>query len=635
MAAPVLVTGRATASTTPSTADVSEPLSNWSSPDTWGGSVPGAADVVRISKPIRLDVDAHVKGLVIEPEGSLTFDPTRSVTLACTGNVEVYGTLEMRPESHRQDHLLVFPSIDEAQFVGGGMDVMATDVGLWVKDCGRLLVEGTPRTAWVRATAGLRAGATSLRLRAVPEGWRPGDQLVITPTGSPADDRHYDGFDEVRIAHIADDVVTLDRPLRFSHPRIHVGDGTVMTAEVLNLTRNVRIEGTPNGRMHTWIHTCCDTSLIRYASLRHFGPRQADGKYTTDVLGRYGLHFHMTGDCSRGTVVEGVVARDGGAHAFVPHTAHGITMRSCISYNTYDDAYWWDKAASTRDEGPPTNDLLLDSCVAAKVRCDPSFRGQRLSGFFLGAGSGSIARHCVSVGVQGNKSASGFQWPELSHGLWTFESCVAHNNKVHGIFVWQNTNDPHVISEFIGYHNGGFGVSHGAYRNGYRYVESILYGNLAGGMEVHATSHSDVVLTLRDVLIDAAGLSPFGIEMVRHQGEPHSPMRIRRCRIRGYSAAGLALTAEGPEGVERQRDLIDVSASTFSGNEFWVSRNATRDSLIRVQTPLLEARQLRHPAVRTGRYRADWNAKVSRIKPFAAPGRPGRLSIRVASRSAL
>lgn len=60
----------------------------------------------------------------------------------------------------------------------------------------------------------------------------------------------------------------------------------------MNLTCNVRIEGTEGHRAHVFIHSSQPQS-IRYAQLRYMGPRQADGGYTSLVLGRYGLHFHM------------------------------------------------------------------------------------------------------------------------------------------------------------------------------------------------------------------------------------------------------------------------------------------------------------------------------------------------------
>src|SRR3989338_10373715 len=78
----------------------------------------------------------------------------------------------------------------------------------------------------------------------------------------------------------------------------------------------------------------------------HFKPTEGilggEGRGSDFVLGRYALHFHMSGENNRGVVVEGVVARDIGSHAFVPHASHGITFRDTLSYNTAETPYWWD-----------------------------------------------------------------------------------------------------------------------------------------------------------------------------------------------------------------------------------------------------------------------------------------------------
>jgi hypothetical protein len=83
----------------------------------------------------------------------------------------------------------------------------------------------------------------------------------------------------------------------------------VPAAEVLNLTRNVRIEGTPGGRSHVFIRNDVPTiHTIRDVALRYLGPRKGKKK----VLGRYALHFHMCGASTKGSAVEATVVRDAG-----------------------------------------------------------------------------------------------------------------------------------------------------------------------------------------------------------------------------------------------------------------------------------------------------------------------------------
>src|SRR5204862_453436 len=117
----------------------------WSNPNTWGGKVPGAGDVAYVTKAVLLDVDATVAGVQIQPGGTLTFDPASNRTLKSTGNVVVSGQLVMRPSSARIVHRLIFINVDESKFVGGGMDVLPTDVGLWVMDPGVVQAVGASK----------------------------------------------------------------------------------------------------------------------------------------------------------------------------------------------------------------------------------------------------------------------------------------------------------------------------------------------------------------------------------------------------------------------------------------------------------------------------------------------------------
>jgi hypothetical protein len=354
---------------------------------------------------------------------TLRFDPRRSTTVTVTGNVVVEGTLEMRP-APGVTHVLRFADVDESRFVGGGMDPIPSDVGLWVMGRGRLLIEGTPRRAWSRT----------------PVAWPAADECVTAPTAP--------GVHAFRPGRLWDD-----------------------RAEVLNLTRNVRIEGTPEGRAHLFIRSAAPQA-IRFATLRYLGPRPTEAV----VLGRYPLHFHHCGAGSRGSVVEGVVVRDSGQHAFVPHASHGIAFRDCIAYEVAEDPYWW-------DPGEPTDDVLFEGCVAALVRAIPSFRGFRLGGFRLGVGERNAVRGSVAVCVLGGSDSAGFVWDGPS-GVWEFDDNVAHNNPENGMFVWFNQATVHPITGFRAYANGRADVVQHAYANNFRYEGGELASAVA--VELHA-----------------------------------------------------------------------------------------------------------------------------------------------------
>ncbi|MGW4382685.1 hypothetical protein [Kitasatospora sp. NPDC004531] len=594
----------------------------WSDAKGWGGKAPGPGSAVRIADRVVLDADARVGSLLIEASGSLVFAKDRSLTLESAGNVEVRGVLALAPET-AHTHTLRFPGIDERRFQGGGMTVVDTDTGLWVTGSGYLRLDGAPRTAWVRAAGELRAGETTLRLAAAPEGWQAGDELAVTPTAPPSTEDFSTAYDLVTVQRIDGRDVTLAAPLQHAHPRVVLGGGLTLGAEVLNLTRNVRVEGTEQGRAHVHL-TSSRPADVRHAVLSRLGPR-AEGKdswngkpVTEPVLGRYGLHFHMLQEASRGTVVEGVVVRDAGSHAFVPHMSHGITFRGCISHQTWEDAYWWDGPSDTRNPQGPSNDITYEGCVASRTVFEPNRRGYRLTGFSLGAGTGSTARDCVAVGVQGATGASGYEWPENSEGVWTFENCLAHNNLENGVFVWLNAEHHHTVTRFAAYHNGGWGIEHGAYLNDFDYTASVLYGNAAGGIALHALGR-DKGTVLDGLLIDAAGQSDYAVATLKHQLDGETVV-LSRSRLTGYRKAGVAFRAT-PDG--RPDDIAVLDCEFGDGPELWLDPEAPApERILFRKAGQSQTVALAKPA--PGLAPGPWNAATS---PANAPTPPRQVAL--------
>ena len=435
----------------------------------------------------------HNATATIDSGKTLLFDPNASSTLTIDGNLIIKGTLTMRPAHAGIEHRIVFTGANEAGFAGGGMDVLDSDRGLWVMEAGRLDIAGTERTPWARLAGPVSSGATTITVDRDLTGWQAGDQLRISPTGS----QQYTQFDEVTVQSVSARQVTFTTGLAFAHPQVALPDGTSAQAEVLNITRNVRIEGTqpavplpraaganPSGRSHIFIrNTSAVVHDIDYVALRYMGPRKFDpgtGR-SVFVLGRYALHFHMSNDNNRGTEVRGAVVTDSGSAAYVAHTSHGITFDRTISYDTVESPYWWDVKSNEEPEfgRDPTDDTLYNETVAAKVISDRTGGAKnRLTGFSLGCGERNTVTGAVAVGVGDGIQASGFLWPEGAGGcFWDFTDNVAHNNKKNGIFTWQNDDVPHAVSDFVAYRNGGSGIEHGAYRNRFDYERVVLAEN--------------------------------------------------------------------------------------------------------------------------------------------------------------
>jgi hypothetical protein len=582
----------------------------WSHRATWReGRVPGPNDIAVVRGRVLLDRNVRVAGVVIKAGSALIFAPEKNRTLETTGNVAVHGKLVMRPANQNIVHRLRFIGVSERRFAGGGMRVLRSDIGLWVMDHGRLLISGSPKLAWTRTIDGVPAGADWIELQEDPVGWSVGDEIVLTPTESPTVEGHHTRYDQATIVAISGRMIQLSRSTRFAHPAVDLGAGIRFTPEVLNLSRNVQIEGTRRGRAHIFIHAMHSQS-VQNAAIRHMGPRRrsSDG-YTKPVLGRYGLHFHHCEDGSRGSLVSGVVVRDCGAHAFVPHMSHGITFTDCISHNTFEGAYWFDPRRRHKKRLPGTNDTLYERCVASLVRTDPPFR-PNWGAYLMGTGRGNVARSCVAVGVGGQKTSCGFYWSKLSAGgVWGFEDCVAHNNAADGIFAYQNNGSAHVISRFRAYHNGRAGIEHGAYKNRFTYQDSALYGNLEAAIVIHALSKPAPRIRMNRLVCDGAGLSDHAVVMTRHfiDGDP---VEITGCTFRGYKKAAFACTFNGNSNPDR----AIVANCTFEGNQFWLEPSIHPDTEIRVRDALLGDLMLRRWD-QPGVLQPEWNASVSPIVP--------------------
>lgn len=374
------------------------------------------------------------------PTGEVFTDTLRGVrdgdVVCADGHSCLVGVLEIRRGSlrtvngtlvWRDGSKLTLSGGLASEYVGGGMywtPELANDFGVWVggpNATGRLDIACTPKTAWNRT------GSAS--------DWSSTDELWIAPT-------------EAR--DFAPRRYTLGAPVPRAGP-------LVPPAEVVNVTRGCSIEGT--GHIH--IHS---DAPQRIENVR------LDGLGIPGVLGRYCLHEHMSGDGSRGSVIRGVAIVGCQSKAFVPHSSHGITMVDNVSVNSAEESVWW-------DQGHATNDLLIDRHVALGVGSDGTH-----AAYSLACGINMEIRNSVAAGVRGQSSlAVGFDWPEPTSGfagcppanmVWTFNAGnVAHNNEGPGIRFWTNTQEAHVVRDYVSYRNKIAGIENGAYLAGTEYYD--------------------------------------------------------------------------------------------------------------------------------------------------------------------
>ena len=561
---------------------------NWSDPSIWGGGkLPVPSDIPLISSGHTVIYDlttASYAGVAVSSGATLQFDSNNSRTLQSSGNVVVEGKLTMRPSSASVIQLLQFINIDESRFVGGGMEVLPTDVGLWAMGSGILDLVGTPKTAFVRAAGNIFAGATTINLNSTPTGWQAGDQISIAPTESPAvGDAYLSGFDERTIQSISGSSITLNAGTLRAHPQIN----NMWAAEVINLTRNVRIEGTATGRTHIFVRSSVPQSISNI-QIRYIGPRKNRGGDSTAefVLGRYGLHFHHCDNGSVGSMVEGCVVRDTGSHCYVPHASNGVTMKGNVAYNTMEIAFWWDVLDATHGTVWDGNIVAISKYIHEALDIDsedaPTFAS---SGFLLGVGDDNVCNNNVTIGTTGDFRAGGaYYWMEgLIESVWEFKNNIAHNCHC-GLISWQNNLKNHIVRDSVVY-NCGMGIYHGAYTNTYLYTGGYVYNS---PITIKASSGNSNALKFQNMVIDAAGMD-YAIVLDEGPLDGDRPVFIRNCTITGHKKAGIMNAS--PVAV-KDLDVIQCTTSGTAGGslsllssavDYFLSPLAGTNENIRVQ----------------------------------------------------
>jgi hypothetical protein len=428
--------------------------------------------------------DTTVTGDVVVPPGERwLIGPNVEVR----GNVRtVDGTIAMRPGSN-----LRFVGADPDAFVGGGMRFapeLARDIGLWVEGRGVLDIRGTPKEGWNRT--------------GTHPTWEADDEYWIAPT---------DRGDHA------------PRPWSPGDPIPQV-DPRVPPAEVMNVTRDVVIEGPA----HIHIHSRAP-QRVEHVRLERMGVSNA--AFGGPVLGRYALHLHHGGDGTRGTVIRGVAAVNSGGRVFVPHASHGVTMEDNVVLNSSAEGLWWD----TEGDEDMTRDILVDRLKVSGVHmprevCDCTSRYNAIA---LGQGTGMEIRNSAASGARQNRLSNGFHWmtDRTRPSSWTFrEGNVSHNNTGAGFRFWTNTRLDHRVEHAISYRDG-VGIDNGAYVNAIRWSDILILEAGPSGTEptailIHASP--------RDHADDGEGQKYVGI----HAHSPHGPAMYvgnRNASARAYA----------------------------------------------------------------------------------------------------
>jgi len=286
----------------------------WSDAKTWStGRLPGVNDKVRIAAghTVTVNTVSDAKLNCIQVNGTLKF-ATDSNTRLKTANLTVMedGSLEIGTADHPVAPNATAEVIIADQPIDKNID--PAQIGTGIEGLGKVTMHGSVKTpTFVRLSKEPAAGDTTLVFDQAVNGWSAGDHLVIPDTRQLRSNErgaNYEPQDEdVRIASISSNQVTLAAPLRHDHKGARDGLGKLeFLPHVGNVTRNVVIrsenpEGT-RGHMIFIYHANID---LRYVEVRDMGRTKMGvldnsefdnngrlTKFGTNQIGRYAIHFH-------------------------------------------------------------------------------------------------------------------------------------------------------------------------------------------------------------------------------------------------------------------------------------------------------------------------------------------------------
>ena len=313
----------------------------WSNPSVWSTGVvpgPGARVLVPANITVTYDLlsDTEINCVEVADQGALRWETGLRTRLRIL-NLQVLpgGTLiigeKQDPVASAVAAEIIFPDValdtagrDPAQY-GNGLHVFGT-----VRMHGALL-----ERTFLRFAREASAGETLLHLEAAPQGWKPGDRLIIPDTRHIPFRKNYEFVsqaEEPLVSSLNGSTVVLGGPLAYDHYGPRDGDGNVgpvelsMLPHVGNLTRNVVIRSVDLGespksryclgeealldtencvtRGHVMVHARASVD-VRYAAFRNLGRTTTEAldnttfdeeglpvTIGTNQIGRYSFHCH-------------------------------------------------------------------------------------------------------------------------------------------------------------------------------------------------------------------------------------------------------------------------------------------------------------------------------------------------------
>lgn len=330
------------------TAGLAVASGNWSSPATWGGSLPGPEQDVIIPEGLTVNLDTTTEVGSILVMGVLRAAPV-DMALTCDSLVVTGPTalFEVGTESARFQNRLI---ITLKGLIEEGDSMMGAKV-VGSMNGGTLRIHGPDRVNWTQLNATAAKNAKSITLKE-PVDWLPGEEIVIASTDFDAHQA------ETRIiTTVSPDRLTISfseglKWMHYGELQNYSNATRSFTlderAEVGLLSRGIKIQGDAisevagfGGHMMAMKCDCGPTpgkGWIQGVELYRMGQKS--------FLGRYPWHWHNAGDVS-GQYIKGSAIHRSYNRVITVHNSNNAVVQDNVGYDHIGHGYFLEDGSET------------------------------------------------------------------------------------------------------------------------------------------------------------------------------------------------------------------------------------------------------------------------------------------------
>ena len=298
-------------------------------------------------------------------------------------------------------------------------------------------------TKWSRLAATAPAGQSWILLADDPTGWEVGDELGIAPSG-----RDYTQRDFAVISNIIGKNITLTDSLSYKHygsaNQADADSGTIdVRAEVLHLTRNIKVQGTNEDKWGAHVVTAHnkDSGFVNgqlvtverkgYAIIDHVEFVNCSQYDTDKAAVRFADFFSLTASDTKSKVTNSAIHNGLGIGIMVT-SANDVTVDNNVIFFQHVGGIWMKASDSTTI----TNNVLAGFGTrywSGETRLD------ELAGFNLCNNAQNCKKLIVKNNIMGGFERIGFLLPAVSctEATASYENNMAHSVQ-HGAWILKN-----------------------------------------------------------------------------------------------------------------------------------------------------------------------------------------------------